>query len=320
MSRMLLWAGAAALAVGTAVVPVTADEHSDAKLGLLAEVPAPKELKIKDGTAEGHKTPAEVLGKAIKAAKADEMETLKACLGKDAARNADYDYYGGFGEEKGSTYLKAFGKLLAAYDDKAENFKTMEQGTVGNYAVVAVRKGEAVHMVRCVREAPEDADKEGGKKVYNWFLASCTPSDYRVDYNTSAMKTFRETLDSGDVAKLKEFIQEQDTPTLNLLKDVQEGVDPYGLLMKRLQKIGKNAEKPVLLLSRWGSGYENQVAFWFHSDTADTFIVLRFRDDSSDWENKKYQTKLYLDLYNIAEFHKDAGDHFKNFINDWDWG
>lgn len=317
MSRIMLWAGAAALALGAAVAPVTADRHEDGRLTLLNELPKPKELVSKDGTLEGHKTPLEVVKKAINAAKNDKLDDLKACLAEDPRKNdADREHWG-IGDEKGKTNLQVTAKLLAALD--AEKSKQLEQGTKGNFAAVLVQKGDAVHLVRTVRQAPKEEKGEASKrKEYNWFLSSCDPGDYRLDFNTPQLKAFREAVTNADTAKFKEFIDESQTRVLDLLKDVQEGVDPYALLIKRLQTAMKNAERPTWLFGRWDTWGNVRVAFWFHGEKSDTFVVLRFRNEP-DWETKTYSTKLQLDLDATAGFNRDAGNEFKNLINDWDW-
>lgn len=314
----MLWAGAAALALGAAVAPVTADKHAEGRMTLLEEVPKPKELVSKDGTLEGHKTPLEVVKKAIAAAKGDKLDELKACLAEDPRKNdADREFWG-MGEEKGKTNLQVSAKLIAAFD--AEKTKQLEQGTKGNYAAVIVQNGEAMHLVRTVRQAPKEEKGEDSskRKEYNWFLSSCDPADYRLDFNTPQLKAFRDSVTSGDVAKFKEFIDENQTRGLDLLKDVQEGVDPYALLIKRLQNSMKNAERPNWMFARWDTWGNVRVAFWFHGEKSDTFVVLRFKNEP-DWETKTYSTKLQLDLDTTAGFHRDAGNEFKNFINDWDW-
>jgi hypothetical protein len=276
--------------------------------------PAPKELTAKEGTAEGHKTPLEVAAKAIKAAKADQLATVKACLGKAALRNVDDKSWDSGAKDQ--TNLQLLATLLAAMD--VDGLAQLEQNTVGNYAVVVARRGDAMHLIRTVREAPDEGDADG-RKPHNWMLATYTSHDYRVDYNAPGVKAIRDAIDAGDTAKLKEWIDPDQTRVLDLLSDLQEGVDPYVLLIKRLQKVIKNAEKPRILLARYMSGQQNQMAFWFHAEAGDTFLALTFSDEL-DWETSKYSTKVRLNLDNTGYFHRDAGDQFKQFINDYDWG
>jgi hypothetical protein len=276
--------------------------------------PAPKELTAKEGTAEGHKTPLEVAAKAIKAAKADQLATVKACLGKWAVRNADDKSWDSGAQDQ--TNLQAVATLLAAME--ADGLAQLEQNSVGNYAVVVARRGDAMHLIRTVREAPEKEDADG-KKPHNWMLATCMSHDYRVDYNAPGVKAIRDAIGAGDTAKLKECIDPDQTRVLDLLADLQEGVDPYALLIKRLQKIIKNSDKPRHLLARQMSGFQNVMAFWFHAEGADTFLVLNFIDEW-DWETKKHSTKVHINLDYVGYFHRDPGDQFKQFVSDYDWG
>ncbi len=310
MTRVLTWALALALGLGIATTT------SGQRFGAPAKVPTPSELKVKDGTAEGHKSPVEVVTKAIKAAKADDMATLKACMANWAAQQADERSWSA-GNDKGRTNAQEVGGLLAAMD--SENMMLLEQNTAGNYAVVAVRRGDALHMIRTVREAPENAEGAKDKKVQDWKLVSCYASDYRVDYNAPGVKAIRDAIEAGDGTKLKEYIEEDQRATLELLKDVQEGVDPYDLLAKRLKKIIKNADKPKILVSRNSSGFQNVMAYWFHKEGSDTFLALSFQDEW-DWESKKLRSKVLLDLREISQFHTNAGDYFKQFVADYDWG
>jgi hypothetical protein len=307
---MLTWAVALALGLGIATTT------SGQRFGSPAKVPAPSELKVKEGTAEGHKSPVEVVTKAIKAAKADENATLKACLANWAAQQADERSWSA-GNDKGLTNLQEVARLLAAME--VENMVLLEQNTAGNYAVVAVRRGDAMHMIRTVREAPENEEGTKDKKVQNWMLVSCYASDYRVDYNAPGVKAIRDAIEAGDGVKIKEYIEEDQRATLELLREVQEGVDPYDLLAKRLKKIIKNADKPKILLSRNNSGFQNVMAYWFHKEGSDTFLVLSFQDEW-DWESKKHSTKVLLNLREISQFHTNAGDYFKQFVADFDWG
>jgi hypothetical protein len=303
---------AVALLMGVAFVStITADKNEQSKLATLEEVPGTDELKAKDGVAEGHKTPLELVKKAIAAAKADELANLKACFNPEIVEYVDNESWDS-GDEK-LTNLQHIGKLLKGYN--AETLMQLEQNTVGNYAVVACKNGEKVNIVKVVRKQPEGADTSGGKKTHNWYLAGYSPYEYRIDYNTSGVKTIRDAIEKGDVAKMKEHLDEWQTETLDLLEGVQEGVDPYGLLMKRMQKIIKNAEEPKILVSR----NMNSIAYWFHSDTADTFLVISFNEEYN-WEDDTRSTKAKIDLETTARFHRDAGQEFKNFVSDWDWG
>lgn len=307
--------GAAALAMSFAIVsPASADENKGSGAQLLkGEVPAASELKIKDGTAEGHKSPLEVVKKAVKAAKAGEMATLKACIAADAR---DYLDEKSWDSDKEETNLQMIAKIIGGWTE--ENLMQLEQGKVGNYAIVAVKNGEMAHIVKTSRVAPEDKEESaGGKKVHNWFLTSGSPYEYRIDYNAAGVKTIREAIQKSDGAKLKENLQEWQTNTLELLKGVQEGVDPYDLLAKRLNKIisnGGETAKPRLLLNRYGSS----VAYWFSSEKADTFLVLQFWEDY-DWESGKKFTKVTIDLDSTSNFHKDAAGTFTNWVSDYEW-
>lgn len=305
--------GAAALALSFAIVsPAHADtdegKGSGAQL-LWGEVPAVKDLVIKEGTAEGHKSPTEVLTKAIKAAKAKDMAGLKSCIAEDARAYLDEKSWDGDGEQ---TNIQVLTGILAAWNE--EQMMALEQGKVGNYAVVVVKNGDMAHLVKAMRIAPEAEDD---KKVYNWFLASGSPYEYRIDYNAPGVKAIREAVGKSDGAKLKEHLDEWQTSTLDLLSGVQEGADPYDLLVKRLNKIASNGgenAKPRLLLNR----YSNAIAYWFSSDKGNTFLVLSFREEL-DWETNKRSTKVTVDIDSTSNFHKDAGNTFTGWVSDYDW-
>lgn len=307
--------GAAALAMSFAIVsPANADENKGSGAQLLkGEVPAASELKIKDGTAEGHKSPLEVVKKAVKAAKAGELAALKSCIAGDAQ---DYLDEKSWDSDKEETNLQMIAKIIGGWSE--ENLAQLEQGKIGNYAIVAVKNGDMAHIVKTSRIAPEDKEEaEGGKKVHNWYLTSGSPYEYRIDYNAAGVKAIREAIQKSDGVKLKENLQEWQTNTLELLKGVQEGVDPYDLLAKRLNKIisnGGETAKPRLLLNRYGSS----VAYWFSSEKADTFLVLQFWEDY-DWETSKKFTKVTIDIDSTSNFHKDAAGTFTNWVSDYEW-
>lgn len=311
MKRIAMMAVAVALFGVVGVSPATADKNETGKLATVAEVPGTDELKVKEGAAEGHKNPTELVKKAIAAAKADELAKLKTCFNPDIVSYVDNDSWDS-GDEK-LTNLQHVGKLLKGYS--TEGLIQLEQNTVGNYAVVAVRNGDKVNIIKTVRKQPKDADASGGKKTHNWYLADYMASNYRIDYNASDVKSIRDAIEKGDVSKMKEYLSDWQTETLDLLKGVQEGVDPYDLLLKRLQKIIKNAEEPKLLVSR----NMNAIAYWFHSEEADTFLVINF-SESYNWEDDTRTTTAQLELDTTSRFHRDAGQEFKNFVSDWDWG
>jgi hypothetical protein len=320
MNRILM-AGAAVLLLSAAMIsPVNADEGVEGKMTPVAdEIPAPSALKVNAGVAEGHKSALEVYKKAIAAAKAGEMDKLKSCFNPNNLDYIDEESWESSGEgEAKLTYLGAMAVVLKGYADEGEE---RAQGAVGDYAIVAVKNGEAVNLVKCVRIAKWT--EKGEEKDKNWYLSTYYASEYRVDYAAAGVKAIREAIEKGDVEKLKEFLDPWQTQVLDLIAGVQEGIDPYALLMKRLQMIGGGKDskiKPTILLDRSGT----RLCYWFHQDktdaaaASDTFIVLQFWEDW-DWQTDKKFTNVKLDIGSTTEFHKNGTEAFKNWVQDWSW-
>ncbi|MCB9932195.1 MAG: hypothetical protein H6841_02105 [Planctomycetes bacterium] len=307
MKRILL-AGVAAIALSAMFVsPVVADKVEGGKVTLVAEgVPAPDALKINAGVKEGHKAPLEVYKKALKAAKAGEMETLKACFNPNNIDGIDSQSWDSDGDEE-LTNLGSMAKVLKGYsEDGAER----AQGSVGDYAIIAVKNGEAVNLVKCVRVAKWTDD--GEEKDKNWYLSSYYANEYRIDYNAPGVKEIRDAIEKGDVAKLKEHLDEYQTQVLDLI--TEEGTDGYALLLKSLKGIAAPDAKPAIILSR----SDNALAYWFHSDKGDKFLVLRFME-TYDWKTEKKYTQVNVEVSYTSQFKKDAGETFKNFVADWSW-
>ncbi|MBZ0137895.1 MAG: hypothetical protein K8I27_16185 [Planctomycetes bacterium] len=312
MKRILL-AGVAAGALSMAfIAPVIADEAgaTAGKVELVAQdaLPKPGELKVQEGNLEGHKKPMEVYLKALKAAKGGDMAGLKGCFQPDSQDYLDEASWESDGDEE-QTYLQVMAKILKGYSEEGV---LREQGKVGNFAVIAVKNGEAVNMVKLVREGKWT---EEGETPKNWYLASYSSSDYRTDYAAPGVKSIKDAIEKGDVAKLKEHLDEWQTKALDLITGVEEGVDGYALLLKRLQKLNNAEVKPLFILNR----YDSTMAYWFHSDKGDTFLVLRFMGDTYDWETEKKYTKVQIDISATSDFQKDPAETFKNFVQDWSW-
>lgn len=318
MNRILL-AVAAALLLSVAIVsPVVADEGVPNKMTPVGdEIPLPTALKVNAGVAEGHKTALEVYTKAIAAAKAGEMDKLKTCFNPNNLDYIDEESWESEGETK-LTYLGAMAAVLKGYSEKGEE---RSQGAVGDYAIIAIKNGEAVNLVKCVRVAKWT--EEGEEKDKSWYLSSYYASEYRIDFNAPGVKSIREAIEKGDVEKMKESLDPWQTQVLDLLSGVQEGVDPYALLMKRLQMIGGGKDSkitPTILLDRSGT----RLAYWFHQDkteaaaASDSFIVLNFWEDW-DWQTDKKFTNVRIDIGATTEFHKNGTEAFKNWVQDWSW-
>jgi hypothetical protein len=316
MRKIALLACAVAFGFSYSTATVRADDKStDTTLVQENKLPKVKDLKVVDGTDAGHKTPLEVVAKAIKAAKDKKLADLKVCLSDDARRNADDKSYGLGAND--ATNLQHIGKVLATFSDEGQTL--LKQGSVGHYAVVMCTSPMGTHFVRTIRQSIELEAKEGEeakKGPENWYLANYSAGDYEINYNSGNVKQIVEAITKGDVAKLKEFLDPWETQGLDLLAGVKEGVDPYDLLAQRLKTIVTNGDgKPTLLLQRYGS----QVAFWFSGEKADTFIVLTFWNEYEDWETKKLTTTARIAFGNTAQFHKNASDTFKSWVEDYDY-
>jgi hypothetical protein len=316
MNRILL-AGAAVLLLSIAAISTTiAEEGEPGKATLVADsIPAPGSLKVSEGVAEGHKSPLEVYKKAVAAAKAGEMDKLKACFNPNNADQLDQESWDNTGEEK-LTNLQVMANTLKGYADDGQQ---RAQGVDGDYAVIAVKNGEAVNLVKCTRVAKWT--EEGEEKDKNWYLSSHSAYEYRIDYNAPRVKEIRDAIEKGDNEKLKEFLDSYQTQVLDLISGVQEGVDPYALLMKRLQGIGGGKGSkltPTLLLNSWST----DMAYWFHQDksetaeASDSFIVLQFWEDY-DWQTDKRFTNVRINLSSTSEFHNKPAETRKNWVQDW---
>lgn len=292
------------------ISPVTADKtEGKSEITPLADkVPAPTALKLNDGVVEGHIKPNDVLKKAVKAAKAGEAETLKGCFNPNNVDYLDEESWSEKDGDKALTNLQSMMRLLKTYPD--DGGIEMKQGTVGDYAVLAVKNGEASNLVQVQRL--KKWEDEGDDK--NWFLTSYNAYDYRIDYNAPGLKEIRDAIEAGDIDKMKEKLDPWQTGVLDLITGVEEGVDGYALLMKRFQKITKNAERPILLKQSGGSA----IAYWFHSEAGDTFMVLRF-SEQTDWETEKKYTNVEIDISNTSQFAKDPAEFFTSWVGDWGW-
>lgn len=314
MNRILV----AAAALVLLSVTVLADEGQSGKMTLASDkIPAPSTLKVNAGVAEGHKSAIEVYKKAIAAAKAGEMEKLKSCFNPNNLDYIDEESWESEGETK-LTYLGAMAATLKGYSEEGAE---RSQGAVGDYAIITVKNGEAVNLVKCVRVAKWT--EKGEEKDKNWYLSTYYASEYRIDYNAAGVKAIRDAIEKGDVEKLKEYLDPWQTQVLDLISGVQEGVDPYALLMKRLQTMGGGKDSkitPTILLDRSGT----RLAYWFHQDKTDTttasdsFIVLQFWEDW-DWQTDKKFTNVRIDIASTTEFHKNSAETYKNWVQDWSW-
>lgn len=276
------------------------------------KLPRQSELKIKDGTSEGHKTPLEVALRAIRAAKSGKLAELKVCLETDARDSADQNSY----LSEGKTNLQEIGARLALYSE--EGLKAVAQNTVGNYALVMATSPRGVHMLRMELEAQELPAKEGEeaqKGPKNWYLCCNAPAELELDVNAPEVRQLIEAINKGDHAKVREFIDPWETRGLDFLAGAKEGCDPFEMLVYRLRKVINNGNgKPVMLMNR----YSTEVAFWFSSESADTFIVVQFGTELN-WETKRVTTQVKLAFNSSAMFHAEAGSQFKGWTNDWDW-
>lgn len=306
MKRILL-AGVAALALSALYVsPVVADKAEGSRLIPVAEgVPAPDALKVNAGVKEGHKSALEVYTKAVKAAKAGEMETLKGCFDPNTVEYIEQEAWDSDGEEK-LTHLANIANILKGYSEAGAE---RAQGSVGDYAVIVVQNGEAVNMVKCVRV---NKWSETESKDKNWYLASYYGNEYRIDYNAPDVKKVRDAIEKGDVEKLKEHLDQYQTQVLDLISG--DGTDGYALLLKSLKAIGSKEVKPTTILSRG----DNALAYWFHTDKSDSFLVLRFME-SYDWQTEKRFTQVQIEISYTSQFKKDAAETFKSFVQDWAW-
>jgi hypothetical protein len=306
MKRMLM-TGAVVLALGFGLSwPVTADrnEVKPTVTPLADKLPAPDALKISEGVLEGHKRPNDVLKKAIKAAKADDSDTLKTCFDPYQVKQLDQKSWLEKDGDKQLTYLEAVTRVLKTYPDAGGT--ELAQNSTGSYAVVTVKNATAFNMVQTDLLRTKDSEDR------NWYLSSYMAKDYRIDYNTPDFKAIRDAIHSGETAKLKEYLDDSQTRVLDLVSGVQEGVNGYDLLIKRFQKIVKNAEKSVLLKQASGRG----IAYWFHGEKGDTFLVLRF-DEKIDWQSGKKSTTVTIDLNNTAQFLQKPEQTFRNWVRNW---
>jgi len=302
--RFKVMMAACALALLASVTAVNADRNRGGDVQLMNEMPKPAGLKVEAGQDEGHKSPIEVVTKAIKAAKEGDTDALLTCIPKeqhDQAKQRDWSA----GQEE-VTNLASLTAILARFD--TDHLREMKQGSVGNYAVVSVRHGEALHMIRTSRTKIGDSDER------NWMLSHASPQYYRIDYNAPDVRSIREAVMGDDVKKLVEFLDEYQCRGLEMLKGVDPEVDPYALLQQRLKSNMESAERPIWLLNT----YTNSVALWFHSDKGDKFVVLAFREDR-DWRTSEVRTKVVIDIDATSTFHTGAFNAYRNWVADWNW-
>ena len=273
--------------------PVTVQE--DEKL------PTAEALKVKAGTAEGRKTPTEVVTTAIKASKDGKMDVLKTCFTKDNQQYLENEsYYKG----QNIKAIDAVAIVLATLDPA--NLKEFAQNTQGHYAVVMHNtKATGMRLIRTTYE----------KK--NWCLKDYWVDEFSRDYGAGVKET-REAIDAGG-AKLKERIDSYESDTLDLLTGAADGVDPYDLLSKRLKKLSVSEGAPRVFLNYWSA----ELAYWFTNPKAgekepkDTFVVLR-SELRYDWEKKEYSTDSKIALVSTAQFAKRPGGKFKEWTNDYE--
>ena len=290
--------------------------HADREQGLAQfeeKLPRQSELKVGDGADAGHKSPLEVVARAIKAAKEGKLAELKACLDTDGKRNADENSYMG----EGRTNLKEIALYLASYND--EGLKQVAQCTVGNYAIVLCQSPLGTHVVRTVLEGqqqPAKGEEESKPGPKNWYIRYSMLQDFEIDVNAPAVKKIIDAINKGDPAGLKEFLDPFESRTLDLISGVREGVDPFELLARRLRTIISNGgAKPVMLQNI----YSTEVAFWFSAEGKDTFIVLNFNSMSS-FEDKKKSTEVHVSLSNTASFHAEPASQYSSWVRFWSLG
>ncbi|MCC6572784.1 MAG: hypothetical protein IT462_03245 [Planctomycetes bacterium] len=274
-------------AVETAPVQWGADE----------KLPKFEDLKFLAGKDEGHKSPMEVVAKAIKASKDSKFDDLKSCYSKEARTRLDEQAWV---NGKESTQIKLISGLLATLD--AAKLKEIKQNTVGRYGVVMANSEKGTHLIRC--------HIAGG----NWRLKDTYHEDYSRNYMTG-MEDLRKAIAGGSGAEVKKYVDQYESTVLDLLAGVQDGVDPYDLLAKKLKKITDSEATPHWLLNY----YSGEAALWFHTDKADTFMVVRI---SNEWDPKTngYTNVVRIPINSLASFNKTPGNAFKNWVTDYDWG
>lgn len=276
------------------------------------KLPKQSDLKFTEGAEAGHKTPAEVVARAIKAAKDGKLADLKACLDSDNKRSADENSYRGNGQSN----VKEVANYLATYN--AEGLKSVAQNTVGTYAIVLCTSPLGTHVVRTVLQAQELPAKEGeeakpGPK--NWYVKYSMFEDFEVDVNAPQVKVIIDSISKGDVAKLKEFLDPFESRLYDFISGVKDGADPYGLLAQKLKAIiTTGTGRPVMLYSL----YSSQAAFWFSHEGKDAFIILNFQAQTS-WEDKKKSTDVKIALSNTASFHAEPASQFNSWVQNWSW-
>lgn len=307
--KRVLFAGALALLL---TVSLTTFVHADKNKGAsgvqtMSELPKPADLTIKEGATEGHKQPNEVMALAIKYAKADDNDNLKKCFAPNNRTQLDKDSWNEKEGDKTLTRIQALARELKKYPDGGG--ATLKQARGGKYAVVVVNVEKLVHMVR----VGLTHNWKNAKEPDDWYLTSISAVDYRIDYNAPGLKEVRDAVDSGDKKAMKDHLNQFQTDALDVIDGVEEGVDAYGLLMKRFQKIAKNADKPTILLNY----NTDSVAYWFHSDTADTFLVLTFREDMKDWNSNKKYIRVEFDLSSMKQFIQDSQKGYRNWVGDF---
>jgi hypothetical protein len=282
---------------------IHADRAPGGDVQLLEGVPAPSGLKVEEGHDEGHKSPIEVVKQAIEAAKEDEIDKLRALFHENQHdRLSSRD----FGSREEATNLQTIATLLAQFD--ADKLDVMTQGTVGNYAVVTVRHGDALHLIRVQRLT------QGENEHRNWYLTSSMPTNYRTNYAAPGVQTIREAITGDDVTKMREHLDDYQTRGLELLRGVNPEVDPYQLLQQRLKRIIESAENPTVLLNL----HYNAVAFWYNSDKGDKFVVFSFREERN-WQTNEYSTTVFIDLDSTSNFHTQPLNYFRGWVHDYDW-
>lgn len=289
-----LWIGSSAV---TATAPEATNEPELVQWGGDEKLPKPSELKTLEGKMAGHKTPLEVVTKAVKAAKESKIDEVKMCFPKSSRQYLDNKTYV---NNKETTQIKLIADFFAKLD--ASKLKELKQNTVGRYAVVMAQSDLGTHLIRVTLVAG------------SWRLLDNYYERYTIDY-LMGMDGLRKAITSGKGADIKPYIDPEGAKVLDLLADQQAGVDPYDLLAKRLQKIISADVAPHWLVNRYT---QDTAALWFHSDKGDSFLVINI---AREWDNKSfdYKTVLRIPLDALANFAKDPGPTFKNWVANHDW-
>ncbi|MHC4840770.1 MAG: hypothetical protein ACYTDT_07365 [Planctomycetota bacterium] len=268
------------------------------------------DLKISKGTIENHTEPEAVAKRALTAAKEDKLADLKSCFAQGDHKNLDKEAWNS--SEK-MTNLQVLSKTLAGFD--IESLSIVKQNTQGNFVVAMVESDKGQHVLQVHLRGHEDGF--GNKdKPKGWFLrAPWNADELLINYADKKLEKFREAVKAGDTAAIKEFTNEYsfETQLLNLISGVKEGVDPYDLLIGRMQRIMKTAEKPYALFQKDGTS----IAFWFEGEKESAFLVVNF-SYQRDWGSKELKTNLQMNVSLMSNFHSNPGQAFQGFVRDYE--